>query len=101
MQAPEGSHKVRLARRLKIKAILQLEVTLGRNPDWEAGLKSCDSGQSPTIENFAGEALLLGDWQLPIVAEDEAVARVKERQRAVGPEIEGIEQVLKARSVVD
>ena len=74
-------------------AIDQLVIVGGGQANRESALKLCDPRNCPVIQNLACQALMLRQWQLPVIADHKALRRVEQGQRAVGIEVVWIESL--------
>src|ERR1035438_10439289 len=96
----ERLHDVGFAGILKVEAIHQLQVVGGRNADGKATLKACDAGNCPAVCDFARQAVFLGNGKFPHVVENQAIPRVKKRQRVTSPDVQWVKDILEAGSFV-
>ena len=92
---------VRLTWRLEIEARLQLDIVLLGNANRETALESGDPGNSPAIKGLAGETLVLGHGQFPVVAQDKSMACIIQRARTVTFRIDGVNEILEGRGEVE
>src|SRR5260370_4458505 len=69
--------------------------------NWKPGLVGDNSGSGPTVDQFTRVTGVRGDRQFPIVAKDEAVASIKQGERAAEPWSEWVLDLLEAGRIVD
>src|SRR5207302_2176951 len=89
------------ARCFELDAGLQVEVVLLRCADRKTRLERSDSRQSPAVQGLTLESFIFRQRQFPVVAQHEALPRVKKRQCPIAAGVNGIHQTLKSRGVVD
>src|SRR6266478_23864 len=97
----ERRRHIWLPRSLEIEAGLQLDVVLFRNADGEARLERRDSGHRPAVERLALETFVLRNRHFPVIAQNEAVPCIEQREGAVPLGIYRVHQALKRGCVVD
>src|SRR5579872_716589 len=79
----------------------QFVVIFGVQANRESALELRNARNRPVINQLAHEPFVLGDRQLPIVADDETLFRVEDRRRPASCEIKRIECFLERRAVID
>src|SRR5215469_16137376 len=92
----ERGSDIRLPDRQEEEATHQLLVVTIGNENGKARLIGNDRGSAPTVKDFAAEAIVLGDREYPIRAEDEPMGGVEQRERPAQAWINWIEQFLEA-----
>src|SRR5258708_2496276 len=96
----ERRGNVGLARCLEVETGLQFNVVLLGDANGEPALECCNSRHCPAVQDFGFEAFVFRNRQFPVVAENKPMRRVEQRARSVPLRIDGIDEVLKRRSVV-
>src|SRR6266566_2204458 len=97
----ERRGEIGLARTLKAQsASLQFCVIAIVDQDRETALIGINARNLPAVQHLAQKSLLLGNGQIPDVVENKAVPGVEQRRAVGGPEVQGIQDFLEARGVV-
>src|SRR5260370_15209995 len=96
-----GGDEVRLAHRLKVETVPQFRVVAALDWNGQAALKGNDGGNCPAVPHFADKALVLGNRQLPVRTEDEAMPRIERGEGPASPRVEEIDNTFKARGTVN
>src|SRR5579864_6244825 len=101
VQPMEGRNEVRRAGRGKVNTTGKFAVVAVLDMNRETRLELGDARNRPVIQELAFRSRKLGDWQLIIIADNKALARVIQGKTAGGARVEGVEEVLKTRCLVD